>query len=134
MKKIAFLCLIGLLWTTWACDEELNALKCDPDLACTEVFVTLTYTLRDNQDNAIILDNYYSQNLDNGNVYNFNNPLTANSEGVYAIISDGQKDEVVAGGTTIRFIGEKDGQIVAQQDFVVGHDCCHVVLISGPGN
>ena len=31
------------------------------------------------------------------------------------------------------FIAELDGEIVHEQDFVVGHDCCHVLLISGPG-
>lgn len=133
MKKIGLVVLIGMILIIQGCTEDAQPLECSHEIACTEIFITFTYEPTDNQGNAILLDSYYSQNLDNGQTYGFNNPINPGSEGIYGVISDAQMDEVKATGTVIRFIGLKDGEIVIEQDFIIGHDCCHIVPLQGPG-
>lgn len=134
MKKTQILMIVALMFGMMACDDDTSApLECtQDDLVCTEIFITLTFSPLDDTDSLQELDNYYSQNLDNGNIYNFSNLAGAGNIGGYIYITDAQLEEVKSSGTTIRFIGEKDGVIVVEEDFVVGHDCCHVQLIEGP--
>lgn len=79
----------------------------------------------------INVDTFYTQNLDNGNTYSIQN-TTAGPSDSYIVITDGQLSEINREGTNLRFIALLNDQIVIQQDFVVGHDCCHVIPISGP--
>ena len=133
MKKIGLMMLVGIAFLGLSCEETQAPLECDLDLVCTENFVSLSYRPQDELDNGILLDNYYSQNLDNGNTYDFRNPDLARADSSYVLITDAQINEVQSSGTVIRFFGEANGQIIVEQDFLVGHDCCHVVLLQGPG-
>lgn len=133
MKKIFSVLLVGVMMIIQGCDESTEPLECPEDLGCTEEFVTFTYAPKDNSGNAIILDTYYSQNLDNGMTYGFNNPISPGNEGVYGVISDAQMSQVKASGTVIRFVGLIDDEIVIEQDFLIGHNCCHIVALEGPG-
>lgn len=134
MKKIGIALLMGVMLSIWACDDQEAPLECPTDLACTEVFVTLVYEPKDQNNDPIMLDNYYSHNLDHGIIYNFADVNTPRTDGVYEIITDAQKDDLQAKGTLIRFFGERDGEVVLQQDFLIGHDCCHVIVLEGPGS
>jgi hypothetical protein len=52
-------------------------------------------------------------------------------EGEYVIASDNNiVNETPASGSDIRFTGYKNGEKVAEKIFRVGHDCCHVKMIS----
>lgn len=134
MKKL--ICSIFLLnLIVFSCTNEDDAIDnisdCPTDIICTLVFTSLTYSPIDDNDQAILLDSFYAQNLDNGNTYSIpsNNQL---NPARYIVISDAQIEEINKSGTNIRFIGLQNDQIVVQQDFVVGHDCCHVVPLNGP--
>ena len=116
-----------------ACEDLNQADDCATDIVCTQQFEIHTYTLLDSIDQPIILDNYYSQNLENGNIYDFDAELTdflAANE--YLIITDAQMNELKRSGTRIRFFGEKNGEIIVQEDFLVGHNCCHIEVFEGP--
>lgn len=133
MKKLVFSILLSGLMV-FSCtneDDAMNVTDCPSDIGCTEVFISLTFSPKDDNDQAILLDSFYAQNLDNGNTYSIpaTNLLNTTS---YTVISDAEIDEINKDGTNIRFIGLQGDQIVVQQDFVVGHDCCHVLPISGP--
>ncbi|MCE7990696.1 MAG: hypothetical protein HEP71_01895 [Roseivirga sp.] len=133
MKKIGLAVLMGMILIIQGCAEDSQPLECRADIGCTEVFVTFTYAPSDNQGNAIILDSYYSQNMDNGQTYTFTGQDSQFTKGLYTVLTDAQLGEIKANGTNIRFIGTKDGAIVVEQDFLIGHDCCHIVPLQGPG-
>ncbi len=133
MKKTGLAALIVMMFIIQGCVEDSQPLECSNDIGCTEVFVTFTYAPTDNQGNAIILDSYYSQNLDNGQTYSFVEEDVQLNQGLYTVITDAQMDQLASSGTGIRFIGLKNDEIVLQQDFVIGHDCCHIVPVQGPG-
>ena len=132
MKKLMIFTALFLLIGLSSCEEDSQPLECATDLICTEQLVSFAFQPTNGQGEPLILDNYYTQNLDNGNSYDFNNPSFSNTPGFYIVISDSQMNEIEADGTRIRFIGEVNGEIVVQQDFVVGHDCCHITQVSGP--
>ncbi|MFY0592522.1 hypothetical protein [Roseivirga sp.] len=135
MKKRYFLFLtIALLFS--ACDQSddsliSNFLGCSSTMGCTEIFISLSYTPIDDNNQPIVLDNFYTQNLDNGNTYSIQDH-NLDLQNSYIVIDDDQLAEINKTGTNIRFFGIVDDQIVLQQDFVVGHDCCHVIPVSGP--
>ncbi len=133
MKKTGLVVLLGMILTIQGCSEDSQPLECKADIGCTEVFVTFTYGPTDNQGSAVILDSYYSQNLDNGQTYTFVEEDNQLTEGLYTVITDAQMDQLSSTGTSIRFVGLKNNAIVLEQDFVIGHDCCHIVPIQGPG-
>jgi len=114
------------------CEVASDPLDCESPTICTEEFVTFTYSPKDNEGQTIVLDAFYAQNMDNGNIYDdFQEQKFLNS-GVYIIITDAEMNEVHSKGTTIRFFGQKGGQVIIQEDFLVGHDCCHIVPLEGP--
>ncbi|NVK85709.1 MAG: hypothetical protein HWE21_15395 [Cytophagia bacterium] len=133
MKKyIPFLLLASI--TVFSCNEEDASMvpdDCPEELFCTEELRHLTYKATVNGE-PTVLDDYYIKNLDNGLIYQKNPQNDFLDEGVYVVISDALMDEVKKSGTILRFFGIKNNTIVLQQDFIVGHDCCHVVPISGP--
>ncbi|OEK01552.1 hypothetical protein BFP97_08465 [Roseivirga sp. 4D4] len=127
--------LFSLLLILTACsnsDEDVdNTSSCPDNIACTQVFISLTFSPKTANGVPIFLDSYYSQNLDNGETYSILNSSVA-STASYVVISDEQIEQINQEGTNIRFIGLQGNQIVVQQDFLVGHDCCHVVPLGGP--
>ena len=130
--KLKVLFLLSVLMIV-ACEESAAPVECNEDIACTEQFVMFTYSPKDNENQAIILDGYYSQNMDNGNIYDDFQEQDFLDAGVYMVITDQQRGDLKKNGTTIRFFGQKDGNVIIQQDFLIGHDCCHIVPLEGPG-
>lgn len=80
----------------------------------------------------VVLDNYYVKNIDNGNLYQESSLNDHLDEGQYVVVSDVRLSEIKKTGTILRFFGIKNNEIVLQQDFTVGHDCCHIIPLSGP--
>ncbi len=132
MKKLKALFLLGIIALV-SCEEVTDPLNCSPTIVCTEQFESFSFDLTDSDNQPILLDNFYSQNLDNGNIYDFSDASDQLSGNTYIIITDAQRNELKQEGTTIRFFGEKDGQIIVQEDFLIGHDCCHIVPLEGIG-
>ncbi len=115
------------------CADGINPIECGTNLMCTDQFEIHIYEAVDGENNPITLDSFYSQNLDNGNIYDFSEHVDIVDGNTYVVITDAEMDEVKRNGTTIRFFGEKDGEVIIQEDFLVGHDCCHIVVLEGPG-
>ena len=135
MKRLLYILLLPLLF--YGCGNDEDPIKqddCPEDIACTEIFVMLTFTPKDENDQPIRLDSFYTQNLDNGNTYDGPSRNDLIQEGTYVVISDGELEEINMEGTLIRFFGIVNDRIVIEQDFEVGHDCCHVQPLNGPFN
>lgn len=132
-KLICTLFSVTLILTSCSnSDEDIgNTSSCPDNIVCTEILVSLTFSPKTPNGVPIFLDSYYSQNLDNGKTYSILDSNVA-STASYVVVSDEQLEEINQEGTNIRFIGLQGNQIVVQQDFLVGHDCCHVVPLEGP--
>lgn len=135
MRRLIYLSLALLFIYGCGNDADANVQDdCPDDIPCTEVFVTLTFSPKDENDQSILLESFYTQNLDNGNTYDGPSQTDFQQQGTYVVISDGELDEINKDGTPVRFFGIIGDRIVIEQDFVVGHDCCHVQPLDGPFN
>ncbi|KYG74077.1 hypothetical protein [Roseivirga spongicola] len=132
MKRY-ILFLLTLLAFSSCGEDEISMLSapCNQDLVCTEELRYLSYkAMLDGK--PVVLDNYYVKNLDNGNLYQESSLNDHLDEGQYVVVSDVRLSEIKKTGTILRFFGIKNNEIVLQQDFTVGHDCCHIIPLSGP--
>ncbi|RKQ42368.1 hypothetical protein BXY85_2978 [Roseivirga pacifica] len=134
MNKLKILFATVLTLTIMACEEEDCCVypdECPTNIGCTEEYRSLLFQpTKDGQ--AVLLDSYYVKNLDNDNIYNFTNNDTHDRLAAYIVATDSQLEEVKKSGSTLRFVGSANNEVVIEQDFVVGHDCCHIVGIDGP--
>ena len=54
-----------------------------------------------------------------------------NDQGIYPLISDAHRIQYQNKTTTLTFKGYINDELVVNQEFKVGADCCHVSLITG---
>ncbi len=132
MKKTFLFGLILLAIGCNTADNQINT-NCS-NVACTEIFVTLFVSVQDNSDNAVFLDNFEVRDIDTNE--NITLPISESElrfsqlTGEYPIYND---TFVLANQNTQRnleFNGFVDGNVVAEGEFIVGADCCHVALVS----
>lgn len=130
MKKSPTFLLI--LFLVFSCGEDaIDPEFCPPNLVCTEELRYLTFSPIVNGE-PLILDDYYVRNMDTGSIYEESTLNDVLEQGQYLIVSDAMKDEIKRSGTVLRFVGAKDNQVVLEQDFLVGDDCCHIEPLEGP--
>lgn len=128
MKKLLpILLFLAIL----SCDNESNPDNCPQNLICTEQFEILTIELTENGE-AILLSDYEILNLDNNNTYTYDEYWLSDEPGIYPVLSDGEMDEIQKEGTTLRLVGTLENGDAFEVEFMAGHDCCHVISISGP--
>jgi hypothetical protein len=128
MKRIVTL-LLFLAYV--ACDEQTKPDECPSNIICTEEFVSL-YTQILEEDLPVELESYRVENVENGETYTFENVDDNNAQGLYIVITDAEFNEVKKEGTQLRLVGTTETDTEFIFDFVVGHDCCHIIPLSGP--
>ncbi|MGM0580451.1 MAG: hypothetical protein ACQETL_07215 [Bacteroidota bacterium] len=111
-------------------DENLDSDECDDNLICTEEFRSITLEITTPEGEAVILDNFYTFH-DSRKKFEFELDDHQKGTGFYPVITDSEIDELEREGTTLIFVGEKDGRNIVEHQMVIGHDCCHVQLIEG---
>ena len=119
-----------------ACSKKEGTSEQDCNMvACTEVFITITVSVKDASGVAIPLDNYEVIVNDSGKnlVEDFNNDEYQyyKEQGLYPILSDAHRIQLQNSTATITFNGFISENEVVSEEYVVGADCCHVRLISG---
>ncbi len=120
-----------------ACSNDIEKSKedCGENTFCTENYVTIGVTIKDNSGVKIVLDSYKVIDMatkedltlpySNEEFENYRNT------GYYPIFSDAYRVQYQNSKTTISFIGYISENEVITEEFIVGADCCHVSLISG---
>lgn len=131
MKKLWVLALI-LSFGLFACDNDKDADDCRDDIVCTEEFVILVGKLQYGDDDPIHLQDYKIINNDNDSIYVFGISSPEAALGEYTIITDAEMEQISKTGTTLTLIGLTQEGESFTEEFVVGHDCCHVIALSGP--
>mgnify|MGYP000861798077 CR=1 len=126
IKNICLLILIAI----FSCSKK-DVLECPDNIACTEVFVSIGVKIV-NSNNEIV-NCFKTVTEIEGQVNPIVNNIFDIAVGPYIILDDSQKSKLKKDGSKVIFTAynEKD-QVIAAENFVIGHDCCHVVKISGP--
>lgn len=126
---------IGLLLVLFqiSCNNsEDDNLDCN-HIACTEEYVIIVLTIKDQNQNPVALDYFEVINAEDGS--DLTVPLSpsalsyAQEFGQYPLIADGGIDKNQE--LQLQFKGFINSQEVINGNYVVGADCCHISLISG---
>lgn len=126
---VAFLSLILV-----ACNNNDDAEQQDcSEAICTHNFVTITVSVKDEAGDAVVLDSF--EVIDTATGENLAKDISAeeyhNDQGIYPLISDAHRIQYQNKTTTLTFKGYINDELVVNQEFEVGADCCHVSLITG---
>ena len=110
---------------------------CPEDLICTMDYRMITVKIADkNTQTTKALDSTIATLADNPRVTlkttSGQDVQSGFGEGVYIIAEDGNMSQVIKSGSKVTFKGFINGEVVVKGDYVIGHDCCHIQLISGP--
>jgi len=123
-----------LLLLFFAGCENNDANDCT-NQACTEEFRTITVTIKDPENNPVVLDSFKVTNLENGDdlTRELNNTEfeAMREKGSYPLFGDEYARDFSNMEVEINFKGYIDDQEIINSDYKVGADCCHVILISG---
>lgn len=109
-------------------DDDSSSAGCNGDLVCTEEFRTVVIDILAADGSPASLDEVSVTNLDTDESLTFQWDLTPG----YAIADDSMLETVDMDGHRIELVGSIAGEEVVRQTFLVGHDCCHVILLEGP--
>ena len=131
--KISYLQILLVLFSVslFSCeDENLDSDDCDDNIICTEEFVTISLEITNQKGEPIVLDDFYTF-YDSRKKFEYELNDIQLGKGIYPVLTDNEMDEVEREGTTLIFVGEKGGRNIVEHQMVIGHDCCHVILIEG---
>ncbi len=130
MKSIMSLFFVLVLFSCGDddCDPSQD---CPSNLICTEEYRTITVDIEDTDGGAVALDRFVITNLETNEPVE-QTRLDIFPEGTYPIAEDNLLEVVTIDGTQFRFEGFINDEKVVEQIFVIGHDCCHVILVDGP--
>ena len=127
MKHTLFSLVVGLLLLS--CNKNEN-IECPTDLACTEVFVSIVVKVKKSNNEFVKLEKTLTEiegiAIEVGQ--NDFDPIY----GTYTILDDGALKSVKKSGSKVTFKGfDTNNQLVVNEQYRIGHDCCHVIKISG---
>lgn len=126
-KLYSAVLLTALIFT--ACEQTDNVSECDIDGAlCTTQFVTVTMSLKTSTGTTFPLDSVVVTK--NGeSIYSKQTDTISN--GVFPVITDSEMGKIVKEGSLVNFKGYSKGIEIVNEEYKVGHDCCHVKFIRG---
>lgn len=130
MKKLLF---IGFLCLFLINCEDNHASNCSGGI-CTNIFITLNVSVQDSSGNAVALDNFEIRDRDtNENItirISESELQSRQLTGEFPIYNDSFVSANQSAERNLEFKGFVDGTLVAEGDFIVDSDCCHVSLVS----
>ena len=118
-----FLPLFALIVVS--CNDDNN---CNGNLVCTEEFRTVLIEIVDGDGEPVTLDSYTVTNLDTETTLQVEDVPGISG---YPIANDALLDELPRDGHNLELVGLLNGAEVVRETFLVGHDCCHVILLEG---
>lgn len=98
---------------------------------CTEVYVTIGFTLLDKSGKNIQLDSLRSFIKSSNKLLPSEYERNTAINGFHAIVADRSIGMLEMKGTELYVEGYLDGIIKVNSDYNIGHDCCHVIKNSG---
>ena len=105
--------------------------RCNENIACTEVFISIVVQVENALGVGVNLNNVSVQRKSDGEIILKNKKADLAKDGKYVLFTDSEIDETSQCGEEFLFKGYKDGKLVVNETFEVAHNCCHVFLKSG---
>lgn len=125
MKKSIIPALLLIVFIIGCGDEN----KCSS--ICTEEFKSIHLTIKDANGNSIVLDQFTVTLTDSNKDITEDLDFDQTFAGTYPIIDDSFTSEAKSNDLKVQFIGKIDDTIVVEENYIIGSDCCHILLISG---
>lgn len=122
-----YIFLLLLAMAMLSCNDD-DLQNCNGNLVCTEEFRTVLVNVVDMDGEAVSLDSYTVTNLDTDTPLTFDPIVWIDT---YPIADDSMLNELPKEGQRIEFVGLLNGEEMIRETFLVGHDCCHVILLDG---
>jgi hypothetical protein len=140
MKRLSsFLIYLAVVSLSASCvdctNHDENPDECSTQMVCTEVFVSVNIPIEFEQMSVTDVHYALTSVKSNGKLLqltSYNKPFDM---GPYSalIVNDSNLDDLRRSGTVVLLsFYDKSHKLLAEQEFSIGHDCCHVVKISGP--
>lgn len=141
MKRILLFFVVAILLSKCKKDDRIGGVPdpctCYGNIACTEQYVVATIDLKDQYEDPILLDQYYSTILETGEKINLQNSELDSLRrklGQYPIWEDKLMSLTGRCAKEIEFTGLRQGKKIIKKTFSIGHDCCHVKIVLGDPN
>lgn len=134
MKTILALFFASLLMGS-SCNKEREG-DCPPDIVCTQDFRSVHVQIT-NGSSPYQLDNYITKRHSDSMVIDLHSALSAyedslyRANGNYPILTDAHMQLTSTQGAGFSFIGYVNSREVIRENYVIGHDCCHIKKLSG---
>jgi len=103
-------------------------LACPDEIICSLLYTTLLVEILDEAGEPLVLTSYKVTIADTGDNLHFDDSLNP-APGFYPIAEDAHFSKINRLGTDLRFRGFINDNKVVDQLYIVGHDCCHVLLL-----
>ena len=118
------------------CSMMVSCDKSQPDVVCTTEFRMLTVSIKDTASNPVLLSNYFVKKTSSGEIIDFSkeDPYQDSInriQGIYIIFTDGKMEMTSKNGTGFEFHGILGTTEIINEQYLFGHDECHVTLLSG---
>lgn len=132
---LLFICLSGIICYSSCSKCMINEDECRDDIICTEVFVTVSVPLVFSRLSIRDISHSISVLKDSGTEllrHEYNKPFDMGP--FYApVVNDSNLSSIEKSGSVlILTIYDISGKKISEDQFAVGHDCCHVLKINGP--
>jgi len=134
MKNLSLLGFIFFLLISCNNSDDKIVADCS-EVACTEIYITLIVSVQDNSGVAIPLDRFEVSDKETDEDYTI--PLSDSDlrfsqlTGEYPLINDSFVAKNKNTKKTVVFKGFINETIVAEAEYVIDTDCCHVSTASG---
>ena len=103
--------------------------ECPSDLACTEIFVTLTVKIQNRNNESVFLTRTTTSIEGNSKIISKSD---WDKISAYNVLDDLSIKDLKKSGSIVTFKGfDANNQMIVNEQFIIGHDCCHIVKISG---
>jgi len=137
MKKIYVSALLIFLLCACKKDEKITGKDpcvCYGETECTDIYKSITIELKNQNNQPIRLDQYYTVSVATGEKFSFQHPEAdsiGRSLGKYIIFADKFIQSTEKCGKDFEFTGLRNGVEIVRKTFKIGHDCCHVRIVTG---
>ena len=132
MKNLCFPIILLLLLSLQSCYQDADD-KSECATPCSANFITVSVLISDQDGNPFVLDRFDVTKVATGEeITGIQSPSDMDfmrENGSYPIINDnysGSREEF-----EVSFKGYVGDQIVVEENYTVGKDCCHVYYVSG---
>ncbi|HEV7381210.1 MAG TPA: hypothetical protein VGN64_15540 [Dyadobacter sp.] len=124
-----------LILTLFTCkNKSVDPCVCEGTINCTEEYRSIIVEVADSSGKPYVLDEFKTTKIEDGKEIILRSDEFTDirkSMGMYLLMNDGHKSLTEKCGKSFRFTGWKDGKEVISKNYVIAHDCCHILVKEG---